>query len=61
MTNGWQNDGKSDVSHTFVKTLDNGSTLTDERTNGLTNDLQDQGLNRLVLNAPMPVDNKVSR
>lgn len=39
--------------------FDNGFTLTNERTDGLTNDLQDQGSNRLVLNAPKPVDNRI--
>lgn len=60
MTNEWQNDGKTETCQTLVKTLDNGSTLTNERTNGLTNDFQDQGSNRLVPDAPTPVDNHVS-
>ena len=55
MTSGWQTDGNEEFSQRF----DSGSTLTDERTNGLTDDLQDQGLNRRVLNAPNPVDNDV--
>lgn len=41
--------------------FDNGSTLTDERTDGRTNErLQDSGEYRPVLNAPPPVDNEVS-
>ena len=47
------------LTHAEAIRFDNGSTLTDERTNELTDDLQDQGLNRQVLNAPNPVDNRI--
>lgn len=44
--------------HADPTRFDNGFTLTNERTNELTDDLQDQGSNRLVPDAPTPVDNR---
>lgn len=47
--------------HADPTRFDNGFTLTNERTDGLTDDLQDQGSNRLVPDTPTPVENGVVR
>lgn len=57
LANGWQNSGKPEVSHRF----DSGSTLTDERTNGLTDVIQDSGAKSLVPDPPNGVDNRVPK
>lgn len=56
LANDQQTSGKTELSHRF----DSGSTLTDERTNGLTHDLQDSGENTHVPNTSTPVDNRDS-
>lgn len=53
MANVWQKSGKTESCHRF----DNGSTLTNERTNGLTNSFQDSGSKSHVPNPGNPVDN----
>jgi len=53
MTSAWQTDSKKEFCHRF----DNGSTLTDGRTDGLTHDLQDSGSKSYVPDTPNPVDN----
>ena len=53
MANAWQNDGNEEFSHRF----DNGSTLTDGRTDLRTTTKTERA--RLVPNAPTPVDNEV--
>lgn len=59
LANAWQPDSKKGPSSSSCHRFDKGSTLTDERTNGQTDDLQDQGASSSVPDAPNPVENEV--
>lgn len=55
----WQPDNKTEPLPSPCHRFDNGSTLTNERTYGQTDDLQDQGTFSHVPDAPKPVENEV--
>lgn len=59
ITNAWQPDSKTGPLSSSCHRFDNGSTLTNERTYGQTDALQDQCKSSRVPDAPMPVDNEV--